>query len=171
MPVCTPGAIAPDFSLPDGEGRSRSLRVLCSNGPVLLTFFKISCPTCQSSLHFISRLHRNLAAVNAQVWTISQNPPEHTRMFNEEFNIDVPQLFDSEDEGFPVSEAYGLTHVPATFLIRADSRIAQVSVGWDRTEFEEMANAIAGAAGIQAPALFETNEYVDNYRPGCASKN
>ena len=61
MPVCTPGAIAPDFSLPDGEGRSRSLRVLCSNGPVLLTFFKISCPTCQSSLHFISRLHRNLA--------------------------------------------------------------------------------------------------------------
>lgn len=166
-----PDALAPDFSLPDSQGRVHSLGELNPGGLVWLTFFKISCPTCQSSLYFIDRLNRRLAATNARVWTISQDPPDHTRMFNEEFDIELPQLFDAEDAGFPVSDAYGLVYVPTTFLIDSGKRIAQVSVGWDRAEFENMARTFAAAAGISNVTLFDESEHVDENRLGCASKN
>ncbi len=170
-PSLQAGARAPDFALPDAEGRLRWLGQLNPGGLVFLTFFKISCPTCQSSLHFIDRLNRRLEATNLRVWTISQDPPDHTRMFNKEFEIDLPCLFDSEDQRFPVSEAYGLVYVPTTFLIEPDNRIAQVSVGWDRAEFENMARTFAAAAGLSNLALFEDGEHVDENRLGCASKN
>ena len=157
--------------LPDAGGRMYSLGELNPGGLVWLTFFKISCPTCQSSLHFIDRLDRKLASVNARVWAISQDPVDHTRMFNREFGIELPQLFDSEDEGFPVSEAYGLTYVPTTFLIEPDNRIAQVSVAWDRAEFEDMARTFAAAAGVTELSLFDDGEHVDETRLGCAAKN
>lgn len=92
-------------------------------------------------------------------------------MFNEEFQIEIPCLFDSEDEGFPVSEAYGLVYVPTTFLVEPDNRITQVSVGWDRAEFENMARTFAAAAGISNLTLFEDDEHVDENRLGCAAKN
>ena len=171
MPAPQPGSIAPDFSLPDAEGNLHSLHGLCDAGPLWLTFFKISCPTCQSSLHFINRLPRAFAGTNAKVWTVSQDPLDHTRMFNAEFAIDLPQIFDSEEEGCRVSAAYGLEYVPTTFLIDPGGRIAQVSVGWDRNEFEAMTGSIAKATGIPAPEVFNKGEHVDEYRPGCGSKN
>jgi len=170
-PSLQAGARAPDFALPDVAGRLHSLGRLNPGGLVWLTFFKISCPTCQSSLHFIDRLNRRLEATSSRVWTISQDPPDHTRMFSREFEIELPCLFDSEDEGFPASEAYGLMYVPATFLIEPDNRIAQVSVGWDRAEFENMARTFAAAAGISNLTLFEDDEHVDENRLGCAAKN
>lgn len=92
-------------------------------------------------------------------------------MFNKEFEIELPCLFDSEDEGFAASEAYGLVYVPTTYLIEPDNRIAQVSVGWDRAEFENMARTFATAAGIPNLMLFDDDEHVDEIRLGCASKN
>ncbi len=136
-----------------------------------LTFFKISCPTCQSSLHFIDRLARRVNDPAPAVWTISQDPPDHTEMFNKEFEIRVPQLFDSEEDNFPVSDAYGIQTVPTTFLIDRSGRIQQVSVGWDRAEFETMASALATAAGMSPLEIFAPDEHVDDFRPGCASKN
>ena len=170
MPVLQTGSIAPDFSLPDVQGRGHSLSDLRDSGLLWLTFFKISCPTCQSSLHFINRLAYKLSEI-ARVWTISQDPPGHTKSFNKEFEIRLPQLFDPEEEGFPVSEAYGIETVPATFLIDESRRITHVSVGWDRAEFETMASALATAAGLSKLKLFEPGEFVDDYRPGCNAKN
>lgn len=170
MPVLQAGSVAPDFSLPDAKGRGHSLSELRADGLVWLTFFKVSCPTCQSSLHFINRLASKLTD-SARVWTISQDPPDHTKQFNKEFEIRLPQLFDPEEEGFPVSEAYGIETVPATFLIDESRRITHVSVAWDRAEFETMASALASASGLSKLKLFEPGEYVDDFRPGCAAKN
>ena len=47
MAALPPGSKAPDFELPDRDGASHSLSDALRKGPVLLTFFKISCPTCQ----------------------------------------------------------------------------------------------------------------------------
>lgn len=170
MPVLQAGSVAPDFSLPDVHGRGHSLSDLRSVGLLWLTFFKISCSTCQSSLHFINRLASKLAAT-APVRTISQDSPAHSKWFNKEFEIRLPQLFDPEQEGFPVSEAYGIGTVPATFQIDESRRIKYVSVAWNRAEFETMASKLASAAGLSKLKLFEPGEYVDEFRLGCAAKN
>ncbi len=170
MPVLQAGSATPDFSLPDVHGHSHSLSNLRSVGLLWLTFFKVSCPTCQSSLHFMDRLARKLTDT-ARVWTISQDPPGHTKHFNKEFKIRLPQLFDSEEIGFPVSEAYDIDMVPATFLIDENKRIIQASVARDRAEFATMASALVSVAGLSKLKLFEPGEYIDEFRTGCAGKN
>lgn len=170
MSVLQAGTVAPDFSLPDAQGHGHSLSNLRSVGLLGLTFFKVSCPTCQSSLHFINRL-ASKRTDTVRVWTVSQGPPGHTKHFNKEFEIRLPQLFDSEETGFPVSEAYGIDMVPATFLIDESRRIKYVSVYWGRAEFVTMPSALASTAGLSKLKLFEPDAYVDEFRLGCDAKN
>jgi peroxiredoxin Q/BCP len=92
-----PGSQAPDFLLPDAEGRRFALADALKRGPVLLAFFKVACPTCQYALPFVERLARRLEGGAVTVWAISQDSPEHTAMFNREFGISLPPLFDPED--------------------------------------------------------------------------
>ena len=82
MAALTPGSKAPDFELPDRDGAPHSLSDALRKGPVLLTFFKISCPTCQYGVPFISRLAAPLEGKPATVWGISQDSPENTAGFN-----------------------------------------------------------------------------------------
>ena len=173
MPVLQAGMVAPDFSFPDTQDHGRSLSDLRSVEFLWLTFFKISCSTRQSSLHFINRL-ANKFTDTARVWTICQDSAGRTRWFNKEFEIRLPQLFDPEEEGFPVSEAYGIETVPTTFLIDESRRIKYVSVSRDRPGFETTSSALASAAGLSILMLFEPDEYseyVDEFRLGCAAKN
>ena len=170
MSVLQAGTVAPDFSLPDVRGHGHSPSNLRSVGLLWLTFFKVSCPICQSSLHFIDRLARKLTAI-ARVWTTFQKPPGHSKHFTKEFEIRLPQLFDPEETGFPVSEAYGIDMASATFLIDENKRIMHVSVAWDRAEFATMASALVSVAGLSKLKLFEPVEYVDDFPTGCAGKN
>lgn len=170
MSILQAGTVAPDFSLPDAQGHGHSLSNLRSVGLLWLTFFKVSCPTRQSSLHFMDRLARKLTDT-ARVGTISQDPPGHTKHFNKEFEIRLPQLFDSEETGFPVSEAYDIDRVPTTFLIDENKRIIHASVARDRAEFATMASALVSVAGLSKLKLFEPGEYVDEFRLGCDAKN
>ena len=171
MPLPSQGSIAPDFTVRDAAGRLHGLTDALHRGPVLLSFFKISCTTCQYSLGFLQRLYREFAGAAASIWTISQDTPEHTKLFNQEFGISVPQLFDVEAEGFPVSDAYGIEYVPTTFVIEPSGTIAESSVGWSREEFERMVSTLARLAGVEPRSPFEAGETVEDYRPGCRSKN
>jgi peroxiredoxin Q/BCP len=171
MPALPPGSPAPDFSLSDAEGGLHTLSEAISRGAVVLTFFKISCPTSQYALPFLNRLWKKLAGHSVTVWAISQDSVDHTRLFNREFKIDLPQLFDAQDAGYPTSEAYGITNVPTTFAVDTKGGIAQTSVGWSRQDLEQVALWIATQLGIQAPVIFEPDEAVVEFRPGCASKN
>ena len=118
----------------------------------------------------MDRLARKLTD-SARVWKIFQDPPGHSKHFNKEFEIRLPRLFDSEETGFPVSEAYGIAMVPAAFLIDENKRITHVSVAWDRAEFATMASALVSVAGLSKLKLFEPGEYVDEFPAGCAGKN
>jgi len=55
------GAKAPDFELKTLDGKRGSLGEELSRGPVVLAFFKASCPTCQYAFPFLERLHRAYA--------------------------------------------------------------------------------------------------------------
>ncbi len=113
-------------------------------GPVLVAFFKISCPVCQFTLPHLNRIHQ---AGTLPVVGISQNGQEDTRDFNREFGIEFPVLLDAEDEKFPASNAYGISSVPTLFLIE-DGQIVRVMEGWNRKEMEWLGSR-AGAEVVR----------------------
>ena len=166
MSVLQTGSQAPDFSLPDRNGEIRSLYETLQGKSILLTFFKITCPTCQYALPFFDRLSVAIEESTVKFWAISQNSHQETFAFNNEFGIDLPQLFDPEDKNFPVSNAYGITHVPSSFLVGQDGTIAASSVGWDKSEFKMISKKIAVATSIPDLMVFSPGEDILDYRAG-----
>jgi len=149
------GADAPDFRLARLEGGEVTLAELAATRPVLIAFFKISCPVCQMTLPFLERLH---AAGTLAVYGISQNEPGDTRDFLGEFEISLPVLLDPED-GFPASNAYGITHVPTLFLIEPGLRIGRAIEGWVKGEIEWLGEL----AGVE---VIRDGERIPVLRPG-----
>jgi peroxiredoxin len=167
MPALDPGSAAPEFTLPDDQGRMHSLAEGLAKGPVLLVFFKISCPTCQYALPFFERLHARLAGAPVSIWGVSQNPPDHTQGFRREYHIEtLPMLFDPGEENYPASNAFGIAYVPTAFVIEPGGEIALTSVGWSKDDIEAIARRLGEKAGEPAIALFGPHENVVAFRPG-----
>ncbi len=154
------GVQARDFTLPDMAGKQQSLKEWLAHGPVLVAFFKVSCPTCQYIFPFLERLHQQLSGSGLRLLGISQDVGQKTEQFNRQFGVSFPVLLDSEDDNYPVSNAYGITHVPSLFVIEPDGRIGLSSVGFVKTDLEE----IAGRAG--PVTLFHRDERVEAFRAG-----
>src|SRR3954468_7990910 len=114
------GARAPELRLARLDGGETSLQDLIANGPVLLAFFKISCPVCQMTFPFLERLH---VAGTLPIYGISQNDEEDTREFNRRFGITFPTLLDREENDFAASNAFGISSVPTLFLIEPGGAI------------------------------------------------
>jgi peroxiredoxin len=133
-----PGARAPEFTLQtlDGKG-SQTLSEARTGGRVLLAFFKISCPVCQYSMPFIERIFKGSKGT-AHMFAVSQDDASDTREFNKEFGITMPTLLDTEEQGYPASNAYGLTNVPSMFLIEPDGKISWSLVGFHKKELEAL---------------------------------
>jgi len=121
------GARAPEFQLARLGGGAVKLADAIANGPAVLAFFKISCPVCQLTLPFLDRI---AAAGTIAVYGISQNSERDTRRFVEEYSLAFPMLLDSEDAGYPASNAYGIAHVPTIFLVERDGALGRVVEGW-----------------------------------------
>jgi peroxiredoxin len=150
------GDLAPAFRLTRLEGGEITLTELLPAGPILLVFFKITCPVCQFTLPFLERIH---AATTLPIYAISQDDAADTRDFHREFGITIPTLLDAEESGFPVSNDYGISHVPTLYLIGADGRIARVSESWNQQDIE----SLGALAGVQ---VIRPGENVPAFRPG-----
>jgi len=165
MTALTTGTKAPDFELKTLDGRPFSLSDELSRGPVVLAFFKVSCPTCQYGFPFLERLHKAYGQNGVKFFGISQNGAKDTAAFCKEFGITLPMLLD-DTHTYPVSNAYGLTNVPTLFWIAQDGEVEVSSVGWVKADFQEINRRMA-EAGKSAPAVvFQPGEDVRDYRAG-----
>lgn len=157
--MLAPGAAAPEFELPRLEGGAARRTDLTAAGPVLLVFFKVSCPTCQLTFPFLDRMNRARAAGSPRLIAISQDDAEATREFHAEFGVSIPTLLDPEEDAYPASNAYGVSHVPSMFLAGADARISWVSEGFSRADLEDLGRRL----GVEA---FRPGERVPDWKPG-----
>ena len=157
------GHIAPHFSLATPDGNSISLASALHKGPVVLAFFKITCPVCQFAIPFLERLHK-IFGENASVLAISQDDARDTRDFWMEFNLSFSALLD--EEGYPVSNAYGLTNVPTVFLIDSNGKVLVSSVGFVRADLETISELLAQYFHHSPEALFHPDEVIPAYKPG-----
>ena len=132
------GAPAPDFRLPELANGEVSLREQLAHGPVLLAFFKVSCPVCQLTLPILERIASRRKDQSAAFFGISQDDAEDTHDFNRRFGVKFPTLLDSEESGFPVSNAYGISSVPTLFRVEPDGKISWVLEGFSRREIQAL---------------------------------
>jgi len=141
------GSSAPDFQL-----GSFSLSSALSRGPVLLAFFKISCPTCQLTFPFLRRLGERAGAGAPQLITISQDDASGTAQFQGRFGPDEPALLDLKP--YAVSNLYQIRNVPTLYLIETDGRISMAVAGFSKAHLEKL--------GV----VFRQDEPVPAMRPG-----
>lgn len=165
MTALATGAKAPDFELKTLDGKPFSLTAELARGPVVLVFFKVSCPTCQYALPFYERLHKAYAHNGVTLVGVSQNDAKDTAAFNKEFGVTFPVLLD-DTHSYPVSNAYGLTNVPTIFWIAQDGEIEVSSVGWLKADFEEINRRMAEAGKIAPAAMFKPGKDVRDFRAG-----
>lgn len=134
------GEIIPDF---DG---------LPESGPILLAFFKISCPTCQFTVPYLERM-----ADKVPILGISQDNSESTAEFRRAFRLTFPILIDQPR--YPISNSFALSHVPSLFLVEADRRISRSISGFSRKDLEEIGNRFGAVP-------FREGDRVPQFKPG-----
>jgi peroxiredoxin len=159
------GNTAPGFSLIALDNKEYSLNTLLERGPVVAAFFKISCPVCQFTFPFLERLHQRYGGDSVTFLGISQDDAKSTSKFAKEYGITFPVLIDDEN-GYLVSNAYGLTNVPTIFLIDAGGSVAVSSMGFDKRDLETVATHLAERKKISLAPLFRPDEVVPANKPG-----
>lgn len=148
-----PGDQAPSFHLPDidtGEPVDNPWR----EGPVVLAFFKASCPVCQMAAPKVAAM----AAGGARVVAVGEDPRPTLVSYRDRYAQQVPTL--SEPAPYRVSSAYGLVTVPTLFLVGGDGLVADAVGGWDREGWNRVSAAAGGAP------VSEAGDGLPVFRPG-----
>jgi peroxiredoxin len=165
MAALANGTKAPEFELKILDGKRFSLTDELARGPVVLAFFKVSCPTCQYAFPFLERLYKAYGQRGVTLVGVSQNDANETAAFAKDFGVTFPILLD-DIRKYPVSNAYRLTNVPTIFWIAQDGEIEVSSVGWVKADFEQINRKMA-ETGKAAPAMmFRPGEEVRDFRAG-----
>jgi peroxiredoxin len=165
MTALNAGTAAPVFSLPMVDGGNFSLQQALQRGPVLLAFFKITCPVCQFALPYVERLYQAYGRAEFTVAGVSQDHREDTLVFMRKFGVSFPVLLD-ELPSYPVSNAYGLTNVPTLFWIAQNGDIELSTVGWLRSDMEQLNREMAQRASATVLPLFRAEERVPDFKAG-----
>ncbi|GAB3562949.1 peroxiredoxin [Amycolatopsis endophytica] len=125
------GDLAPDFTLPDERGESRTLSDFLGAGPVVLFFYPaaMTAGCTAESCHFRD-LAKEFAEVGAQRAGISPDPVAKQREFADTHGFDYPLLSDADGtvaKQFGVRRSFGpLLTRRHTFVIGTDRRVLEV---------------------------------------------
>jgi peroxiredoxin len=165
MTTLDAGTTAPDFTLTGMDGKQFSLRQALARGPVVLAFFKVSCPICQLAFPFVERIYKAHGKGNVTIVGISQNDRKETAAFVKEYGLTFPVLLD-DTKTYPVSNAYGLTNVPTVFWIGQGGSIEIASIGWLRKDIEAINFRAAQTGETTLVPIFEANEDIPEFRAG-----
>jgi thioredoxin-dependent peroxiredoxin len=133
--MIAPGDNAPDFTLPDQEGRSVTLSELRGQKVVVYFYPKADTPGCTTQACGIRDHAADYDAADAVVLGISPDPVDRVKKFADKFDLRFALL---ADEDHAVAEAYGVWveksrygrtywgNERTTFVIDPDGRVAQV---------------------------------------------
>ncbi len=147
QPTLREGQTARNVPFRTLDGAQVLLTELASAGPVLLAFFKDTCPTCKLTMPLLDRIREG----RLTLYAVSQDDAARTRAFAREYGISIELLVDPSD-GYLASNAFGVTHVPSMFIVEPDLRISWAATGFFRVDMESLGE-IAGL-----PVLRESDD-------------
>lgn len=158
------GNAAPDFALKTIDGPAISLKDALARGPLLLIFFKVSCPTSKFTLPYVERLQQHVLPHGGQALGVSQDASVLTRRFAQDCGVSFPVVID--EEPYNVSRQYGLSYVPSTFVIGPDARIVMAFDGFSKPDMVEAQRFFADHYSFAPPPIFAEKDKVPQYKPG-----
>ena len=166
MPAIQAGVKAPDIKLPLLDGGEFSLANARQRGPVVVAFFKISCPVCQLTFPYLGRIYTAYGkSGKIAIVGVSQDNAKDTTAFNRTYGISFPTLLD-EPGKYPASNAYKITNVPSVFLVSPDGEVEVSIVGWSKQEMEQLAGTLADVTGDAHMPMVQVWEKIPDYKPG-----
>ncbi len=137
-----------------------------ARGPVIAAFLKVSCPVCQLAFPYLERIFKAYSKSGRFTMVgISQDSAADTTAFVRQYGVTFPVLLD-EKSGYPVSNAYGLTNVPTTFLISPQGGIESTSVGWSKADTAALNRKMAELSNAGPVQIFRSGENVPDFKPG-----
>lgn len=121
------GELAPDFELPDQDGRKRRLGDLLGGRPLILYFYPADfTPGCTREACDLRDLHTQILSAGLRVVGVSPQSPESHRRFRDEHSLPFMLLSDEDKvaiKAFGVDGPLGIGVRRATFLIDGKRRI------------------------------------------------
>jgi peroxiredoxin len=159
------GKKAPQIKLPQVQGGEFWLDQALQKGPVVVVFFKISCPVCQFALPYLERIHQAAKGKNVSIIGVSQNSLKDTQFFDKQYGINFPVALD-DPKHYAVSNAYGITNVPTIFYIGQDGTIEVSSVGWAKSDVLEIARRVSELVKMPEIPVIRPGEDVPAFRGG-----
>lgn len=163
MPLAV-GTRAPAFTLPASDGVPRSLSDLLATGPVLLIFFKTTCPTCGLAFPVYGELVRRYGEDLAVV-AVSQDPLIPTVGWLRDLGFEGLVLDDASDR-YAVSRSFGVEVVPTLVLVGADGAVDQVVPAWDRDAINALAARLGGLYGRLTAPVSTPEDGRPAFKPG-----
>lgn len=122
-----PGDIAPQFELPDQEGRLRTREELVTNGNLILFFYPADfTPVCTREACLFRDAYAEIAGAGVTVAGISPDDTESHARFGSTHKLAYPLLADPDKRAiraYGVDGPLGIGVRRATFLIDRNGRI------------------------------------------------
>jgi peroxiredoxin Q/BCP len=154
-----PGEQAPDFELPDQDGRPVKLSDFRGQPVVVYFYPKADTPGCTTQACGVRDRKADYDAAGAVVFGISPDPVTKVKKFHEKFSFGFTLL---ADEDHAVAESYGVWveksmygrkykgNERTTFIVGADGKVAQVLRKVKPAEHDEL--VLAALAEAEPPA-------------------
>jgi len=129
------GDEAPDFELPDQDGRAVKLSDFRGQPVVVYFYPKADTPGCTVQACGVRDHRADYEKVGSVVLGISPDPVSKVKAFHEKYDLDFPLL---ADEDHAVAESYGVWATKSmygksykgnertTFIIDSDGKVAEV---------------------------------------------
>lgn len=120
------GTTAPDFTLPDQDGKSVTLSKLLAKGPVLLYFYPADfTPGCTKEACMLRDAHADILDVGVTVIGVSAQDEDSHSKFQQKHNLPFTLLADTEHSVARLYDADGMFGMTKriTYLINNDGTI------------------------------------------------
>jgi peroxiredoxin len=151
--IATAADKAPDFTLPNLDGKNVKLSELCPSGPVVLSFWATWCVPCPEEMKHLQRLYEKYGEQGLQVLAPAidgSKTVSKVRPFVMGRRFSFPVLLDTNND---VKRLYRVAVVPTIFLINTAGEVVYHHVGYrpgDEVELEKEIQKVLGPAKSQA---------------------
>lgn len=159
---------APNTGFADASGKTIPLTELLAQAetPVVLAFFKTSCPTCKLTWPYLQKLHELHGGKSVRVIGISQDDPAASRQFYAEHGkASFGLLFDPKP-AYMASNAFEVESVPHIVLVETGGTMSHTTEGWSRDAIEALASALAERNGLPRIPVIPEGDPVAAWKPG-----
>jgi len=160
LPVClmvmlalAPGAFAqekkaPDFTLPDLDGKPQHFAQLNSDKPVLISFWATWCVPCPQEMQHLQRFHQQYAKDGLRIVGISIDGTKtvsKVKPFVKGRGFTFPVLFDTNND---VMRLYQVSSVPSVCLVKPGGAIVFRHTGYKPGDEVGLEREIRAALGL-----------------------